>query len=148
MAVALAALGRALIGKAAFHTWQERKDIMGEAKRRGTPQQRAEQARAKKEALRPAQLVCGHCKAAFREFDELDVPGLPGIDAVFGGQCPACGNDVVVFKGEPNAVAEAMLAWQKMLGADAQLGYQSSDGRHVPYEPGSDAGEDPGGTVH
>ncbi|KAF7964189.1 hypothetical protein AWV79_34490 [Cupriavidus sp. UYMMa02A] len=118
---------------------------MGEAKRRGTPQERAEEARAKKEALRPAQLVCGHCKTAFGEFDELDVPGLPGIDAVFGGQCPACGNDVVVFKGAPNAVAEAMIAWQKMLGADAQLGYQSSDGRHVPYEPGAEPGDDAGG---
>lgn len=128
---------------------------MGEAKRRGTPEERAAQARAKIEALRPAQLVCGHCKTAFGTFDALDVPGLPGIDAVFGGECPNCGNDVVVFKGAPDAVAQAMIAWEKMLGADAQLGYQSSDGRHVPFEP-EGAGEassgpapgKPGGTIH
>ncbi|UIF91794.1 hypothetical protein KAF44_37235 [Cupriavidus necator] len=103
------------------------------------------------EALRPAQLVCGHCKTAFAQFDALDVPGLPGIDAVFGGECPGCGNDVVVFKGAPDAVAEAMIAWEKMLGADAQLGYQSSDGRHVPFEPegaGGAASDKPGGTIH
>ncbi len=88
---------------------------MGEAKRRGTPEERAAQARAKIEALRPAQLVCGHCKTAFAQFDALDVPGLPGIDAVFGGECPGCGNDVVVFKGAPDAVAQAMIAWEKML---------------------------------
>ncbi|SPK76265.1 conserved protein of unknown function (plasmid) [Cupriavidus taiwanensis] len=124
---------------------------MGEAKRRGTPEERAAQARAKIEALRPAQLVCGHCKTAFAQFDALDVPGLPGIDAVFGGECPSCGNDVVVFKGAPEAVAQAMIAWEKMLGADAQLGYQSSDGRHVPFEPegAADAVPDkPAGTLH
>ncbi|MFJ4291711.1 hypothetical protein ACIP1U_18270 [Cupriavidus sp. NPDC089707] len=128
---------------------------MGEAKKRGTPEERAAQARAKIEALRPAQLVCGHCKTAFKQFDTLNVPGLPGIDAVFGGECPSCGNDVVVFKGAPEAVAQAMIAWEKMLGADAQLGYQSSDGRHVPFEPeGSGAAPagavpgKPGGTLH
>ncbi|MDK3023622.1 hypothetical protein QO239_13545 [Cupriavidus taiwanensis] len=124
---------------------------MGEAKRRGTPEERAAQARAKIEALRPAQLVCGHCKTAFAQFDALDVPGLPGIDAVFGGECPGCGNDVVVFKGAPEAVAQAMIAWEKMLGADAQLGYQSSDGRHVPFEPDGAAGavpDKPAGTLH
>ncbi|CAM3360136.1 hypothetical protein [Cupriavidus taiwanensis] len=124
---------------------------MGEAKRRGTPEERAAQARAKIEALRPAQLVCGHCKTAFAQFDTLDVPGLPGIDAVFGGECPGCGNDVVVFKGAPEAVAQAMIAWEKMLGADAQLGYQSSDGRHVPFEPEGAAGavpDKPAGTLH
>lgn len=124
---------------------------MGEAKRRGTPEERAAQARAKIEALRPAQLVCGHCKTAFAQFDALDVPGLPGIDAVFGGECPGCGNDVVVFKGAPEAVAQAMIAWEKMLGADAQLGYQSSDGRHVPFEPEGAAGtvpDKPAGTLH
>ena len=128
---------------------------MGEAKKRGTPEERAAQARAKIEALRPAQLVCGHCKTAFKQFDTLNVPGLPGIDAVFGGECPSCGNDVVVFKGAPEAVAQAMIAWEKMLGADAQLGYQSSDGRHVPFEPEGSAAETagavpgkPGGTLH
>lgn len=113
---------------------------MGEAKKRGTPQQRAEAARARNEALRPAQLVCGACKTAFTNFDMLPAPGLRGIDAVFGGQCPNCGNDVVVFKGKPEAVAEAMLAYEKMMGADAKLGYQSSDGRHVPFEDAPENG--------
>jgi hypothetical protein len=112
-----------------------RKDsIMGEAKRRGTPEERAQQARARVEALRPAQLVCGHCKTAFTTFDAIPAPGLHGIDAVFGGQCPNCGNDVVVFKGESKAVAEAMLAYERMMGENAKLGYQSADGRHVPFD--------------
>jgi len=107
---------------------------MGEAKRRGSQAARAEQARAKLAALRPAQLVCGACKTAFGTFDAIDAPNLRGIDAVFGGQCPNCGNDVLVFKGEPNAVAGAMVAWEKMMGADTKLGYQSRDGKHVPFE--------------
>jgi len=89
---------------------------MGEAKRRGTPEERAQQARARVDALRPAQLVCGACKTSFTNFDAIPAPGLHGIDAVFGGQCPNCGNDVVVFKGESKAVAEAMLAYERMMG--------------------------------
>jgi hypothetical protein len=119
---------------------------MGEAKRRGTPEQRAElahqqsheQERAKasqQASLRPGQLVCGSCRTSFSNFDEIDAPGLGGIEAVFGGQCPNCGNDVLVFKGEPEAVAQAMLAWERMMGADTTLGYQSRDGKHVPFEP-------------
>jgi hypothetical protein len=107
---------------------------MGEAKRRGTPQQRADQAHARLEALRPAQLVCGSCQTAFSDFEAHDASGMRGIDAIFGGQCPNCGNDVLVFKGEPDAVAQAMLAWEQMMGADAQLGYQSRDGKHVPFK--------------
>lgn len=107
---------------------------MGDAKRRGTPEERAQQARARVDALRPAQLVCGACKTAFTNFDAIPAPGLRGIDAVFGGQCPNCGNDVVVFKGESKAVAEAMLAYERMMGENAKLGYQSADGRHVPFD--------------
>ncbi|MNY17642.1 hypothetical protein D3C86_1509700 [compost metagenome] len=65
---------------------------------------------------------------------------------MFGGQCPSCGNDVVVFKGEPQAVAEAMLAYERMMGESARLGYQSADGRHVPFDEAapqaSDASDD------
>lgn len=106
---------------------------MGDAKRRGTPEERAEEAKARVESLRPAQLVCGACKTAFSQFDAIEAPDLRGIDAIFGGQCPSCGNDVLVFKGEPQAVADAMLAWERMMGADAKLGYQSRDGQHVPF---------------
>ncbi|AJG25028.1 MULTISPECIES: hypothetical protein [Cupriavidus] len=109
---------------------------MGEAKQRGSQAERADQARARLEGMRPAQLVCGACKTAFSTFDAIDAPNLRGIDAVFGGQCPSCGNDVLVFKGEPQAVADAMVAWERMMGADTKLGYQSRDGKHVPFEEG------------
>ncbi|QET05578.1 MULTISPECIES: hypothetical protein [Cupriavidus] len=107
---------------------------MGEAKRRGTPEERAQQAQARVDALRPQQLVCGACKTAFKEFEALEAPGLRGIDAIFGGQCPNCGNDVLVFKGESKAVAEAMLAYEKMMGEGTKLGYQHADGTHVAFD--------------
>ena len=40
----------------------------------------------------------------------------------------------MVFKGESKAVAEAMLAYERMMGENAKLGYQSADGRHVPFD--------------
>ncbi len=119
---------------------------MGEAKKRGTPEERAAQARARVESLRPAQLVGGNCKTAFSQFEAIPAPGLQGIDAVFGGQCPNCGNDVIVFKGEPNAVAEAMIAYERMMGEGTRLGYQAADGTHVPFEPGGPG--TPEGSVH
>jgi len=119
---------------------------MGEAKRRGTPEERAQQARERIESLRPAQLVCGHCKTAFSQFDAIEAPDLHGIDAIFGGQCPNCGNDVIVFKGQPQAVADAMIAYEKMMGDGTRLGYQSADGKHVPFEPGGPG--QPEGSVH
>jgi DNA-directed RNA polymerase subunit RPC12/RpoP len=109
---------------------------MGEAKKRGTPEERAEQAKTRLDSLRPSQLVCGECRTAFTEFE-----------AIFGGSCPNCGNDVLVFKGEPEAVADAMIAWERMMGADAKLGYQSADGSLVPFDEESQR-NDKRGTRH
>lgn len=107
---------------------------MGQAKQRGTKEQRVVQAQAKLAALRPEELVCGACQTAFGEFEAMDTRGLRGIDAAFGGLCPSCGETVIAFKGEPDAVADAMLAWQDMTGEDGKIGSQSRDGRYISLE--------------
>lgn len=116
---------------------------MGQAKQRGTKEQRVAQAQAKLAALRPETLVCGSCKTAFAEFEALDTRGLVGIDAAFGGPCPACGESVVAFKGDPDAVADAILAWQDMMGSKGVIGSQSPDGRFLPLD-GPSGGADHG----
>ena len=45
---------------------------MGQAKQRGTKEQRIAQAQAKRAALRPENLVCGACQTAVSEFEEMD----------------------------------------------------------------------------
>jgi hypothetical protein len=112
---------------------------MGQAKQRGTQEQRIAQAKAKIDALRPEKLVCGACKTAFNEFDALDTRNLPGIQAAFGGICPSCGETVLSFSGEKDAVANAMLAWQDAMENESKLGKQSSTGEHVPFDEQKDA---------
>ena len=68
--------------------------------------------------------------------------GLAGIDAAFGGPCPTCGESVVAFKGDSDAVADSILAWQDMIGSEGVVGSQSSDGRYLPLDGPS------GGTHH
>lgn len=116
--------------------------MVGQAKQRGTKEQRVAQAHAKLTALRPETLVCGSCKTAFAEFEALGTRGLAGIDAAFGGPCPTCGESVVAFKGDSDAVADSILAWQDMIGSEGVVGSQSSDGRYLPLDGPS------GGTHH
>lgn len=107
---------------------------MGQAKQRGTKEQRIAQAQAKVNALRPEKLVCGACKTAFTDFDAMDTRGMQGIHAAFGGICPSCGETVLAFSGAQDAVANAMIAWQDAMGSEGKLGMQSRAGEHVPFE--------------
>ncbi|MCM3609527.1 hypothetical protein M4D49_29055 [Cupriavidus pauculus] len=107
---------------------------MGQAKQRGTKEQRIAQAKEKLAALRPETLVCGACQTAFSEFEAMDTRGMRGIDAAFAGQCPSCRETVIAFKGEPDAVADAAIAWQDAMGVDGKLGSQSPDGRYTALE--------------
>jgi hypothetical protein len=107
---------------------------MGQAKQRGTQEQRATQAKAKIDALRPGKLVCGACKTAFTDFGIIDTRGMKGIHAAFGGICPSCGETVLAFSGEKDAVANAMIALQDRMVDDGKLGTQSRDGDHIPFE--------------
>jgi len=107
---------------------------MGQAKQRGTMEQRIAQAQAKRAALRPEKLVCGACQTAFSEFEDMDTRGMRGIDAAFAGLCPACGETVIALNGEPDAVADAAQAWEASMGVEAKIGTQSLDGRSIEVE--------------
>ncbi|WP_321810340.1 MULTISPECIES: hypothetical protein [unclassified Burkholderia] len=107
---------------------------MGQAKQRGTKEQRIAQAQAKIEALRPEKLVCGACKTAFTDLDAMDTRNMTGIRAAFGGICPSCGETVFAFSGNQDAVADAMIAWQDAMGSEGKLGMQSRAGEHIPLK--------------
>lgn len=107
---------------------------MGQAKQRGTKEQRIAQAQAKIGALRPEKLVCGACKTAFTDFDAMDTRNMTGIRAAFGGICPSCGETVLAFSGDQDAVADAMIAWQDAMGSEGKLGMQSRTGEHIPFK--------------
>jgi hypothetical protein len=112
-----------------------RKDsIMGEAKRRGTPEERAQQARARVDALRPAQLVCGSLQDGVHQFRCHPGAGIARHRRGIRRSMPELRQRRGRVQGRVKAVAEAMLAYERMMGESAKLGYQSADGRHVPFD--------------
>lgn len=101
---------------------------MGQAKRRGTLDDRIAQANARIEATRPEKLVCNGCGADVTTIHPVSTRGLSGIDAIWVGQCD-CGQTTFAASGDPGAVQ----AFFDALGSDAELtlGSQSRDGlRH------------------
>jgi len=101
---------------------------MGQAKRRGTLDDRIAQANARIEATRPKKLVCNGCGADVTTIHPVSTRGLSGIDAIWVGQCE-CGQTTFAASGDPRAVQ----AFFDALGSDAELtlGSQSRDGlRH------------------
>ena len=101
---------------------------MGQAKRRGTLDDRIAQANARIAATRPEKLVCNGCGADVTTIHPVSTRGLPGIEAIWVGQCD-CGQTTFAASGDPKAVQ----AFFDALGSDAELtlGSQSRDGlRH------------------
>lgn len=98
---------------------------MGQAKRRGTLEQRVAEAQAKIEASRPAKLVCNSCSADVTAIHPVSNRGLRGIEAIWMGQCE-CGHTTFAASGNPQAVQ----AFFDALASDSDLllGSQSQDG--------------------
>jgi len=98
---------------------------MGQAKRRGTLDDRIAQAHARIEATRPDKLVCNGCGADVSTIHPVSTRGLAGIDAIWVGQCD-CGRTTFAASGDPKAVQ----AFFDALGSDTELtlGSQRQDG--------------------
>jgi len=98
---------------------------MGQAKRRGTLDDRIAQAHARIEATRPEKLVCNGCGADVSTIHPVSTRGLAGIDAIWVGQCD-CGQTTFAASGDPRAVQ----AFFDALGSDTELtlGSQRQDG--------------------
>jgi len=91
---------------------------MGQAKLRGSVDNRIAQAKDKVESLRPEKMTCDQCKKDFSEFDVVSNKGMPGINAIFTGICPNCGSETVSFVGARNAVIQAATAYSKTLESE------------------------------
>jgi hypothetical protein len=96
---------------------------MGQAKQRGSREERAKQAQEKVEAMKPSMIVCNECKAEITDVHAMDTQGMPGIRAVFAGMCK-CGSTTHAMLGEPEAVAELVEALEATMGGQGILGSQ------------------------
>ena len=100
-------------------------NLMGQAKQRGTVEQRAAQAQAKIEATRPEKLVCNGCSADVTSIHPVSTRGLRGIEAIWVGQCE-CGQTTFAASGEPKAVEAFFFALSE--NTELTLGRQEKDG--------------------
>lgn len=89
---------------------------MGQAKLRGSKDERVAQAQAKIEATRPEKLVCNGCGADVTTIHPVSTRGLRGIDAIWVGQCD-CGQTTFAASGDPKSVQ----AFFDALSEDSEL---------------------------
>lgn len=95
---------------------------MGQAKLRGTAEQRKQAAIERQLSLRPRHIVCNHCQAELNEMHPLDISDRPGIEAAFVAHCPHCDHETFAIKGEREAVARLHMAIEDAAGAASQAG--------------------------
>lgn len=95
---------------------------MGQARLRGTPEQRKQAAIERQLALRPKYIKCNNCQAELSDMTSLDIADIKGIEAAFAAHCPHCGHDTYAIKGEREAVAQMHMAIEDAAGAQAQAG--------------------------
>jgi hypothetical protein len=98
---------------------------MGQAKQRGSLEQRVAQAQAKIEATRPEKLVCNHCSADVTQINPVSTRGLRGLEAIWVGQCE-CGHTTFAASGDPKAVEAFFFALSE--NSELTLGSQKQDG--------------------
>lgn len=96
---------------------------MGQAKQRGSQEERAKQAQEKIQAIKPAMIVCNACEAEITDVHAMDARGIPGIRAVFAAMC-SCGNTTHAMLGDPEAVADLVMAIEEANGGQGILGSQ------------------------
>ena len=96
---------------------------MGQAKQRGSQEERVRQAQEKIEAMKPSMIVCNEGKAEITDVHAMDTRGMPGIRAVFAGMC-GCGSTTHAMLGDRDAVAELVEAMEATMGGQGILGSQ------------------------
>ncbi|MGM9513525.1 hypothetical protein ACS5PK_04645 [Roseateles sp. DB2] len=95
---------------------------MGQAKLRGTPEQRKQAAIERQLSLRPKYIRCNNCQAELNEMTPMDISDIRGIEAAFMAHCPHCGHDTYAIKGEREAVAQMHMAIEDAAGAQSLAG--------------------------
>lgn len=94
---------------------------MGEAKRRGTQQERELQAIAAARSRFPEFVECNACQAKLSEIESFDTRGLDGLNVAGGAWCE-CGNVTYILDGTPEAVEQFQEILAAQHGGEAKLG--------------------------
>ena len=94
---------------------------MGQAKQRGSSEERASQAVARIKAIKPKFIVCNNCQAEIIDVHVMDSRGMVGIDGAFAGLCD-CGHSTWALAGDREAVAKAVMSLDEVTAGESVLG--------------------------
>ena len=78
---------------------------MGEAKRRGSQEQRKDLATTSMRERFPAFVTCNHCEVKLSEIHPMDVRGMPGLHLAGAAHCGACEHTTWVLDGTQEGLA-------------------------------------------
>jgi hypothetical protein len=116
---ALTDLGRSTL---TGHNDQRRRAILGQAKHRGTQEERIAAAVMATALNSPPTIACNGCNAVLPQAERLDTQELKGIELAFKSHCAACDQDTWAVRGEVAAVKAFYAALEKSVGGTVQLG--------------------------
>lgn len=95
---------------------------MGQAKIRGTLEERAAQAKVNARAQFPATVKCNHCESYISEIEPMDVRGMAGMRLAGGAICPKCSCTTWVLDGTPEALEQMQAFLDHEHGGQVQTG--------------------------
>lgn len=95
---------------------------MGQAKLRGSQEDRMSQAKSRIDSLKPKIIICNNCANELIEITTMDTRGMSGIEAVFGAICGSCNHNTWAIKGSPSAAAELSLILEEQSGNISKFG--------------------------
>lgn len=97
---------------------------MGQAKNRGSVEQRIAEAKARERAKFPATVACNNCQAQLSDIEPMDVRGMDGMRAAGAARCEACSSVTWVLDGTPEAMAGVSEYLEHQNGTGpAQMGF-------------------------
>lgn len=95
---------------------------MGQAKLKGSFEQRQAQAIANARAQFPASVKCNNCGHDLTDIQPMDVRQMPGMRLAGGAICSECSNTTWVLDGTPEALAKLQEFMDEEHGEEAKTG--------------------------
>lgn len=96
---------------------------MGQAKLKGTFEQRQAIAIAKERAQFPASIKCNNCGNDLTEIHPMDVKGMTGMRLAGGAICASCTQTTWVLDGTSEALAQMQDFLAEEHGEEAKIGF-------------------------
>lgn len=97
---------------------------MGQAKKRGSVDQRIAEAKARERAKFPPTVACNNCQAQLADIEPMDVRGMQGLRAAGAARCEACDSVTWVIDGTPEAMASVAQYLENQSGTGpGQIGF-------------------------